>query len=168
IPIDSEGVYASHGEGAGWSSYIYTFGAKNTGKRHISFDVTPLEDGIDASVDFADYDVKTTNFQNLAMMVRFSTAGNIGVQSGASFDSLTEVKYTADTRFHVEIYADMSIKKYTVYITPEGGEEVMVAEDFGFRNSASQYTNDAGKMFIISAGKDALLRVENVTMEAYK
>ena len=115
IPVDSDAVYASRGEGNSWQKYIYSFGTRNTGKQHVSFDVTPLEDNIDASVDFADAEVDVRGFENLALMVRFSTGGGFGIQSGAAFETIVPYSYTANTIYHVDIYADMNAKNRRIY-----------------------------------------------------
>jgi len=166
IPVDYEGVYTSRAEGAQWTSYIYSFGPGNTGKQHVSFDLTPLQDKIDASVDFADYDVKVTNFQNLGLMVRLNTEGHIGYVNGASFDSVEKVYYTANQTYHVDVYANLSVKNYSVYITTPDGNRILAAENYSYRNSATAYTNDLGKMLIVSAPVGELLRVEHVKLEA--
>lgn len=168
ISIDSDAVYTTRAEGNNWQGYIYSFGEKNTGKQHVFFDVTALEDNIDASVDIADAQVEVRGFENLALMVRFSTSGVIGIQSGAAFETITPFSYTANTRYHVDIYADMNAKKYDVYITTPDGTRTKIAADYGFRNSAKAYTNDVGKMFFVSAGKGGLLRIENIYRETFK
>lgn len=165
IPVDYEGVYTSRAEGEPWVSYVYSFGAGNTGKQHVSFDLTPLQDKIDASVDFADYDIKVTNFQNLGLMVRLNSEGHIGYVNGASFDSIEKVYYTANQTYHVDVYADLLVKNYSVYITTPDGNRVLAAENYKYRNSASAYTNDLGKMLIVSSPVGELLRVEHVKLE---
>jgi hypothetical protein len=166
IPVDYEGVYTSRAEGEPWVSYVYSFGSGNTGKQHVSFDLTPLQDKIDASVDFADYDINVTNFQNLGLMVRLNSEGHIGMVNGASFESIEKVYYTANQTYHVDVYANLSVKNYTVYITTPDGNRVLAAENYTYRNSASAYTNDLGKMLIVSSPVGELLRVEHVKLEA--
>lgn len=163
-PVSADAVYLSVSEANGWQRYVYAFGRKNTGRQRLSFDVTPLADGVDASVSFADHDVPVRGFDSLAMMVRFSTGGVIGVRNGGSFETDQPYPYSGGCTYHVEIVASMNAKTYDVYITGPDGARTLAAQGYRFRNSAAVYTNDVGKMFVISADADGLLRVENVTL----
>ncbi|MDD4189117.1 MAG: hypothetical protein PHX37_03425 [Eubacteriales bacterium] len=168
IFIDSNAVYTSRGENLGWQKYIYTFGEGNKGKQHVSYDVTPLGEKLDASVNFADYEVNVRGFENLAILVRMNTYGYFDARNGASMDAINKVYYSADQTFHVDVYADMLHKNYTVYITPRGGEKTLLVENAAFRNSALAYTNDLGKMAIISFGENEKLRVENIKLGTWE
>lgn len=168
ILIDSNAVYTSRGENLGWQKYIYTFGEGNKGKQHVSYDVTPLGEKLDASVNFADYDVNMRGFENLAILVRMNTYGYFNARNGASMEAANKVYYFANQSFHIDVYADMLRKNYTVYITPKGGEKTLLVEEAAFRNSASAYTNDLGKMAIISFSENDKLRVENVKLGTWE
>jgi unsaturated chondroitin disaccharide hydrolase len=45
--------------------------------------------------------------------------------------------------------ADMAAKKFSVWVTPPGGQEIMIAQDYAFRSSALA-TDDLGKICLMS------------------
>ncbi len=97
----------------------------------ITYDDTPTEDSNDGNIaglslgegnDFSDY----------AVAVRFSN-GNVDARNGGIYSATNTVPYILGTTYHVRLEVNVAAKIYDVYITPEGGSEVQLANDFGFR-----------------------------------
>ena len=160
IPVDPTATYMSIGENFGWQSKIYTLGSNTAGKQYASFDVTPLIDGLDGSVCFADSDKDVGGFSDLSLMVHFNPAGFFDVRNGPAFEKLVEVPCTINLKYHFDVYADMVAKTYTVYVTPPEGEKTLIAENYAFRTTG-QDADDMGKVFFISAHANDQMKIEN-------
>ena len=127
----------------------YDLGSSNIGTVTINYDIMPLISGADGSVGFADSSTMVDYFSDLAMMVRFNTAGYFDVRNGAVFAKTNTVNYTADARYHVRIVANMTAHTYSVWVTPYGGAETQIANNYAFRSDAP-ITDDVGQMFLPS------------------
>ncbi len=112
----------------GWSRQEFSAQANTF---TITYDDTPAEDSADGSItglslgegdDFGDY----------AVIVRFQS-GSITARNAGSYSSTNSMSYALGTTYHVRLEVNVAAKIYDVYITPEGGSEVQLANDFGFR-----------------------------------
>lgn len=167
--LDSSAAYLSKGENFGWQDFGYYLGSANTGKQQIDFDVTPLLDKVDGSVDFADSSILVGGFSNLAMLVRLNADGFFDARDGAGGQKkIADVPFSANIKYHVEIQADMTAKTYSVYVTPPNGQKTQVAKDYAFRASAAPDTDDLGQVFVISASANDQLKAENIVIKAVK
>ncbi|MEN6316464.1 MAG: hypothetical protein ABFD25_19700, partial [Clostridiaceae bacterium] len=140
-------------------------GNANIGTVNIQMDATPRANNIDCVIAYADSSMNVTGFGNLAMLVRFNTDGYFDVRNGPPGNNtqqcLNKVYYTANTKYHIEIIADMNAKLYSVYVTPEGGQKTEIAKDYGFRSTAAAATDDVGQVFFISEQGENLFKVQN-------
>jgi len=164
IPVDNLTTYMSIGEQNPWKDTVYTLGEGNTGKQYVKFNLTPLVDGIDGGVHFAGFGKEVAGFADLAIAVRMAQ-GVFDARNGDVFDKLAEVPVVTNTAYLVEIMADMDAKTYTVYITPDGGEKTLIAENYAFRTTAND-TADLGKVFFISAAANDELQADSFTRMA--
>lgn len=166
IPVDNLSTYLSIGENRGWLDTIFSLGEGNTGRQYLTFNLTPLADGIDGGVHFADLDKKVAGFDDLAIMIRIFE-GVFDARNGEAFEKLAEVPVAANSVYFVELYADMDAKTYTVYVTPTDGEKTLLAENFAFRATASD-ADDLGKVYFVTAAANDELKVDTVKrMEIY-
>jgi hypothetical protein len=164
--IDSTATYMSKGENFGWQNYGYTLGTNTTGKQLIEYDVTALIEKVDGSVDFADSSTEVGGFSDLAMLIRLSSDGFFDARNGAKGQQkIADVPFKANLKYHVEIYADMNVRNYSVFVTTPEGVRTQIAKDFSFRVSAPD-TDDVGQVFFISAAANDQLKVENLTRRA--
>ncbi len=149
-----------------YSAGVYSLGTGNNGVKTVEYDVTPLFTGIDGTMSFADSLTAVTGTSSYAMTIRMNSGGYFDVRNGTAFASLTNVSYTANTKYHIKLVADLSTKKYDVYITPAGGSQALIASGYSFRSDAP-YTDDIGKMCLYS-GSDNQFKVENVNFTGSK
>jgi unsaturated chondroitin disaccharide hydrolase len=143
-----------------WTTNGINLGTANTGTRTVNFDATPSTGTVDGSIDYADTSTTVTGFGSLAMQVRFNPAGYFDVRNGGSFNKTTQVNFSANTKYHVRIVANMNAYTYNVYITPNGGSETQIASNYAFRTGCPT-TNDIGKLFVVSEAANNLIMVEN-------
>ncbi|MFA6309541.1 MAG: hypothetical protein WC677_07380 [Clostridia bacterium] len=151
-------TYYSYND-ATWTQHSINLGNGQTGKRHIEFDATPSANGIDGSIDYADSSATVDGFEDLAMQVRFNPSGYFDVRNGASFTKTTTVNYSANTKYRIELVADMSAHTYNVFVTPNGGSRTQIASNYAFRTGCPA-TDDVGKLYVISEAANQLIKVE--------
>lgn len=129
-------------------SEVHTLFGNNTGTVTMEFDVTPLDSNIDGVIGYADTSTDITSWNSMAILVRMFTNGRFEARDGDTYTADTNIYYSANTEYHVRIEADMSAETYDVWITPNGGTETQIADDYDFRSDAP-ITNDIGKVGLI-------------------
>jgi unsaturated chondroitin disaccharide hydrolase len=149
----------------GFPESVRSLGTGNTGVRIVEFDVTPLSRPIDGVVGYADTSTNVTAYSSLAMSIRMNPSGNFDVRRGGDYAALATVPYQANTTYHVRMRTDLNAKTYSVWVTPSGGTEVLLADRFAFRSDAPP-TDDLGKVSLKSGHFDNEFRVRNHTVRA--
>jgi unsaturated chondroitin disaccharide hydrolase len=149
----------------GFPGSLHDLGPGNTGVRVVEFDVTPLSKVIDAVVGYADTSTNVTSFTGLAMSLRMNPSGFFDVRRGGEYAALASVPYEANTTYHVRMRVDLGAKTYSVWVTPPGGNEVLLADRFAFRTGAPP-TDDLGKVALKSGHFDDEFRVRNHSVRA--
>ncbi len=97
----------------------------------ITYDDTPAEDSFNGNIVGLSLE-EGNDFSDYSIVVRFSN-GNIDARNGGSYSSTNTVPYTLGTTYHIRLEVDVITKTYDVFVTPAGGSEVQLANDFGFR-----------------------------------
>jgi unsaturated chondroitin disaccharide hydrolase len=143
---------------------LHGLGTGNTGVRLAEFDVTPLSKLIDTVVGYADTSTNVTAYSSLAMSLRLNPSGFFDVRRGGAYAALVSLPYQANTPYHVRMQADLNAKTYSVWVTPQGGSEVLLADHFAFRSDAPA-TDDLGKVSLKSGHFDNEIRVRNHTVK---
>jgi hypothetical protein len=95
------------------------------------FDVTPSATGLDGGVGLSN-GIKT-QWSGLAAIVRFSSQNTIEARNGGSYAATTNVTYTAGVTYHIRMVVNLQTDSYSVYVTPKGGSELLLADNYGFR-----------------------------------
>ncbi len=114
----------------------------------ISLDVTPSQLGMDTLFGFTGSTVIPTQGNNsLACLVAFS-GGVIKVRNGGSFTNLTPITYVAGTKYSFELKVNTYTKKYSVWVTPEGGTRTQIAANYAYRSGGDgALSSDIGQVY---------------------
>lgn len=85
------------------------------------------------------------NYNEQGMMVRFYTGGVVEARDGdwaggGTYGALREVRYQDGKLLKVRVVIDASAWTFDVYITKEGESEILLADDYGFRQAPSEET----------------------------
>ncbi len=142
---------------------LRSLGTGNTGVQVVEFDVTPLSKFIDTVVGYADTSTNVTSYASLALSLRLNPSGFFDVRRGGAYAALVSQPYEANATYHVRMRADLNAKTYSVWVTPPGGAEVLLADRFAFRSDAPA-TDDLGKVSLKSGHFDNEIRVQNHTV----
>lgn len=111
-----------------WQSFSYE---KQTGEFTAEFDMVASVDSIDAVTGF----LKgiPAGFGDLSCIIRFCKDGLLDARNGGAYDKDVDIEYDAGQNMHVRMEINVGTNSYDVFVTPEGGTEQQLANDYGFR-----------------------------------
>ncbi|MEN8157587.1 MAG: sugar-binding protein [Bacteroidota bacterium] len=105
----------------------------------IIFDVTPSVAPLNGGVGVSGSDV--AGWGDMGAIIGFTPDGIIRARNGAAYQQLEVMNYEATKAYHVVMTVDVPGQKYSATITPDGGSEVVMAYEFGFRAAADPVNN---------------------------
>lgn len=148
-------------------SVVKNIGTENTGIVTTEFDIVPLFNNIDGVIGYTDSSRTISGNGDLAVNIWFNVDGYIQAMDGGwPYTALAEVPYTAGNKYHIKMTADVPAKTFDVWVTPPGGEPILMADDYKFRSSAAD-TDDLGKLCLMSgSGVDQYKIINHVPGEA--
>jgi rhamnogalacturonyl hydrolase YesR len=158
MPDPGPGTWYSAGD----FSAVHELGAENFDRVTVEFDVTPFGDNIDGVIGYADASTVLTTWSDMAMLIRMATNGMFEARNGDTYSALNDVPYSARSAYHVKMVASLDAGSYDVWITPDGGSQTRIADDYAFRSDAPA-TDDIGKVCLKSIA-DRDFRVRNHTV----
>ena len=130
-----------------------------TGAVEVTFDATPLADKMDGFTGISEAEPRKG--RDVAAMVRFSDKGIMDVPDRNAFRSDQTIRYSANKVYRVRMVIDVPSRKYSVFVTPPGEAEVLLASKYEFRNHRTAPLNT----FVV-AGYDGKHRVSGVSLKA--
>ena len=119
-----------------WSNTAFT---AQTGTFTATFNGIPSANGIDTVMGLSDG--PQSAYGNLAAIVRFNSSGNIDAFNQTAYSAASTIPYTGGTTYSFEFDVNVPAQTYTVYVTPQGGSQILVGQDYGFRLSATTLNN---------------------------
>jgi hypothetical protein len=124
---------------SGTTTWFGTHFTPQTGNFVIKYSATPQANNITGV--FAAGPVTPLSYNDAAVLVRFNLDGTIQAFDGLLYRASTTVNYTANTQYNFRIFVNFTGKTYSVFVTPQGGVEKEVAQDFSFRSTQSAATS---------------------------
>jgi hypothetical protein len=103
------------------------------------FDVTPSNDNIDALVGLQAGG--SPGFTSMAAIVRFNPSGFIDARDGGVYRAAQPLPYSAGGTYHARLSIDLHTRRYSAWITPPGGSEIALANNFLFRTEQASVTH---------------------------
>jgi hypothetical protein len=82
-----------------------------------------------------------TQYEQLAVILRFNPSGFIDARNGANYGAIAPVAYTSGVTYHFRVVVDLATKRYDAYVTPSGGSEIQIADDYAFRTEQSSVSS---------------------------
>ena len=102
----------------------------------VTFDVTASSKPISANVGLSAG--PATAFSNLAAIIGFDQNGYFNARNGGAYSfTPPTVPYEVGMTYHFRMVINIPTHTYSVFVTPEGGTEQLVASDFAFRTEQS-------------------------------
>jgi hypothetical protein len=116
--------------------------ASKGNKVEITFDVMPLKANIDGTMAFTSDSVTVNAWNSCAITMRLYTDGRFQYYDGSEGYKESNVFYRSNTAYTVRIFADMTKKTYSAYVSQKGSEYALpVCENASFRSNAPSITN---------------------------
>lgn len=106
---------------------------EQTGSFTVRFSAVPSENGIDAALGFSP--VEVSEWSDFNCIVLFSPEGVLKVRNGSAYDFDVAVNYRKGERYWIQMDVDIASKTYTVKVTPPGEQELILAQDYAFREN---------------------------------
>lgn len=97
----------------------------------VEYDVVASGNSIDACTGLSLGDA--ASYYEMAVTTRFYTSGQFDARNGPEYTSDVQMSYTAGVTYHFRMIVDVPDHTYSVYVTEDGGDEILIAEDFAFR-----------------------------------
>ena len=104
-----------------------------SGQFSAEYDVVPNVSNMNGTTGLSFGNAAT--WDDLAVIVGFSEAGELNVRNGGVYTADTVVSYSAGTSYHFRIVGDIAAHTYSVYVTEGAGTEIQLANNYAFRNS---------------------------------
>ena len=103
------------------------------GQFSAEYDVVPNVSNMNGTTGLSFGNAAT--YDDLAVIVGFSEAGQLNARNGAVYTADTVVPYSAGTSYHFRIVGDIPAHTYSVYVTEGAGAEIQLANNYAFRSS---------------------------------
>lgn len=130
------GIGQSYEGSEAWSNVTIP---TQTGRFTVRWNSIPNGTLIDGVTGLALGDAE--KYDDLACIVRFSTAGVIDVRNGGAYQAMVGMPYTAGVIYRFELDVDLATKKYSVTVTPNGGSPIQLAKDYSFRTQQASVSS---------------------------
>ena len=101
--------------------------------------LSPLSNNIDSVTGISSGNA--TNYNDLAIILRFNANGLIDVRNGTSYTADVSVPYEANKNYQFRINIDISKGMYDVYVTPQNSSQLKIADNYAFRTGTSSTSN---------------------------
>jgi hypothetical protein len=127
---------------SGGNTWINNSFVNQTGTFTATFDATPSTSPSNMHVGLSSG--AQTAYTGFAAIIRFNTSGNIDARNGGAYSAASAIPYAANTKYSFRVVVNVPAHTYSVYVTPAGGSEVAVGENFAFRTeqaTVSQLNN---------------------------
>lgn len=112
----------------------------------VEWDTVPNASLIDV-VTGVSSDVPTA-FSSFACSLRFNSTGAIDSRNAGTYAAVNARTYTSGVSYHCRMLINVAAKTYSSWVTPAGGSEVQIANNYAFRTEQSSVTslNYLGKL----------------------
>src|SRR5437868_14394193 len=102
-----------------------------TGPFTMGFTVTPNNANMDGVLGLSMGSVG--NYSDLAAVARFEPSGIIEFSSAYGYYTETGIAYIPQVSYYFRFVVDPTAHTYSVFVTPAGGAEVLVANNYSFQ-----------------------------------
>jgi hypothetical protein len=111
-----------------------------TGTFTITWNVIPQAADIDAAVVLGQSVPANPPWSAFATLVLFTATGVLQARNGVNPTADAVIPYAAGVTYRIRAVVDVPRHRYSVYVTPPGGAEVRLAQDFQFRETQHAVT----------------------------
>lgn len=117
------------------SSWQNTAITAQSGSFTAAFDATPNNAPMDGVMGLSAS--PAADYATMASIARFSPTGMIDARNGGAYLADTQIPYTAGVTYHFRLVIRIPSHTYDIFVTPAGGTELVVGNNFAFRTEQS-------------------------------
>jgi len=110
--------------------FVITAMAAQTGRFEATWDAYATADQVDGVIGFSQESPLV--YDDLSCKILFTNTGDITVSNGSTYTSDVQVSYAANQFFTFRMLVDIPEQTYSVWVTPEGAQEVLLADTYAF------------------------------------
>ncbi|MEZ7842805.1 MAG: thrombospondin type 3 repeat-containing protein [Opitutales bacterium] len=132
-----------------------------SGQFSAEYDVVPNVSNMNGTTGLSFGNAAT--WDDLAVIVGFSDAGQLNARNGDVYTADTVVPYSAGTSYHFRIVGDIPAHTYSVYVTEGAGAEIQLANNYAFRSSQAAVSSLDTLAVVAATGSHT---VSNFTISA--
>ncbi|HGY56662.1 MAG TPA: T9SS type A sorting domain-containing protein [Caldithrix abyssi] len=104
-----------------------------TGSFEAEWTAYATADKVDGVIGFSEQ--SPSSYGDLSCKILFNNSGYLAVSDSSAYTSDASVAYTAFQKFHFRMSVDISRQTYSVWVTPEGENEILLADEYAFHPS---------------------------------
>jgi hypothetical protein len=124
--------------------FVNTAIAQQTYAFVAEFNAKATADSVDGVLGLSK--IEPAGYGDLNILMLFNNAGFITAKNGGSYEAVNDLPYTANTTYAFKQLVNIPAQTYSVWVTPEGDAEVLLAEDFAFSKTADTLNYRSVKM----------------------
>lgn len=136
------------------------------GTFEITFSASPNENNIDSFIAVGSSETNTDSLRGTPFGVRFAVSGCIDAINDTWYYADTVIPYEKGKVYHFRLVIRLGENTYDAYVTPDGGEEVLIGKNYKGRYTIDPPITVADKMWLWSALPDAY-RLIDVSLYNY-
>jgi hypothetical protein len=144
--------------------YASPLPSAQSGEFTAQFDVTPSISPIDALFGLSLG--SPTAFSGIAAIARFNNAGVIDAYNGTGYAAATSISYAAGETYHFRMVVNVPARTYSLFVTPPGGDELVVGNNFAFRSTQASVTSLDHCAASVVATPGGSIFVDNFTIDS--
>jgi len=80
-------------------------------------------------------------YTGLGVLVSFNSSGNIQARNGGAYGAGITLPFSLGIAYHLRIPVNVAAHSYSVYVTPQGGAEQLLASNYAFRTEQAAATS---------------------------
>jgi hypothetical protein len=112
--------------------------ARQTSTFTAEWDVSPSANPSNSNVGFSQG--AQTIYTSDSVMARFNPTGQIDARNGSVFAAASTINYRAGKWYHFRAVVSPATQTYSLYVTPQGGSEILVGSNYAFRTGNGTIT----------------------------
>jgi hypothetical protein len=119
-----------------WSNTPIT---SQTGSFTVKYNATPSGNLINTVLGLTNG--PQSAYVNLAAIARFNPSGFIDAYNGTGYSAANSIPYTGGKTYSFWFQVNVPAQTYSVYVTPQGGSQILVGQNYAFRLQATTLNN---------------------------
>lgn len=121
------------------STWQNTSFPRQSGAFSAEFDGIPSAAAIDGLIGLSA--AAGSTYGDFAVMIRFNSQNAIDVRNGGAYAAAHAVAYIPGKNYHFRVVTNVPARTCSVYVTPQGGAEQVLASNYAFRTEQAAATS---------------------------